>query len=264
MIDPASHFQPDGVHGPSEVVIMQRSPGRTGNGREFRSDFILYEIHVGTFTEGPSIAVMAQLNYLNELGITAVELMPLAQFPGSRNWGYDGVYPYAVQNSYGGPEGLKRLVNACHQKGIAVVLDGVYNHLGPEGNYLWDFGPYFTNRYRTPWGEAINFDGAYSDDVRRYFIGNALHWIREYHIDAFRIDAIHGIFDMSAKHFLRELGEAVRVGAETLGRNVYVIPESDLNDVRVINPKEIGGYGLDAQWNDDFHHALHHAAYRRG
>jgi maltooligosyltrehalose trehalohydrolase len=257
--DPASHFQPDGVHGPSEVVDHAVFTWEDGEWKGVPlTDFILYEIHVGAFTqEGTFDAVMAQLNYLNELGITAVELMPLAQFPGPRNWGYDGVYPYAVQNSYGGPEGLKRLVNACHQKGVAVVLDVVYNHLGPEGNYLWDFGPYFTDRYRTPWGQAINFDGAYSDEVRRYFIGNALHWIREYHIDALRIDAIHGIFDLSAKHFLQELGEAVHIEAETLGRNVYVIPESDLNDVRVINPKEIGGYGLDAQWNDDFHHALH-------
>ncbi len=183
--------------------------------------------------------------------------MPVCQFPGNRNWGYDGVYPFAPQNSYGGPDGLKRLVDACHDKGLAVVLDVVYNHLGPEGNYLACFGPYFTDRYKTPWGEAINFDGPYSDEVRHYFIANALYWIDEYHVDALRIDAIHGIFDFGAHHFLRELAEAVGALKEVLGREIHLIAESDLNDVRVINEPEIGGYGLDAQWNDDFHHALH-------
>ena len=182
--------------------------------------------------------------------------MPVAQFPGVRNWGYDGVYPFAVQNSYGGPEGLKSLVDACHKRGMAVILDVVYNHLGPEGNYLWDYGPYFTDKYKTPWGDAINFDGPYSDEVRNFFVQNALSWVTDYHIDALRIDAIHGIFDFSAKHFLREMGEAVHARAGELGRHIFVIPESDLNDVRVINPVELGGHGLDAQWNDDFHHCL--------
>lgn len=257
--DPASRYQPYGVHGPSQVVDHAAFTweDREWNGVQLL-DFILYEIHAGTFTqEGTFDAIIPHLDYLKELGITAIELMPVAQFPRTRNWGYDGVYPYAVQNSYGGPEGLKRLVNACHQKGLAVALDVVYNHLGPEGNYLWEFGPYFTEKYRTPWGDAVNFDGPCSDEVRNYFIGNALYWITDYHIDALRIDAIHGIFDFSAKHFLHELGEEVHGRAKELGRLVYVIPESDQNDVRVINPVENGGYGLDAQWNDDFHHCLH-------
>jgi maltooligosyltrehalose trehalohydrolase len=257
--DPASRFQSEGVHGPSQVVD-QSSFAWEDNGWKgiALQDYIIYELHVGTFTqEGTFDAIIPHLDYLKDLGITAIELMPVAQFPGSRNWGYDGVYPYAVQNSYGGPEGLKRLVNACRRKGIAVVLDVVYNHLGPEGNYLWDYGPYFTGKYKTSWGDAINFDGSYSDEVRNFFIQNALAWVTDYHIDALRIDAIHGIFDFSARHFLRELGEAVHRKAEELGRRIYVIPESDLNDVRVINPVELGGYGLDAQWNDDFHHCLH-------
>lgn len=257
--DPASHFQPEGVHGPSQVVDHAAF---CWTDRDWRgippASMIIYELHTGTFTpEGTFEAVIARLKDLKELGVNAVELMPVAQFPGARNWGYDGAYPYAVQNSYGGPEGLKRLVNACHIQGIAVVLDVVYNHLGPEGNYLWDYGPYFTDRYCTPWGRAINFDGPYSDEVRSYFIGNALHWITDFHIDALRIDAIHGIFDFSAKHVLRELGEAVHADAASRSRNGFVILESDLNDVRFIAPVEAGGYGLDAQWNDDFHHALH-------
>jgi maltooligosyltrehalose trehalohydrolase len=191
------------------------------------------------------------------LGITAVELMPVSQFPGERNWGYDGVYPFAPQNSYGGPAGLNKLVDACHGNGLAVILDVVYNHLGPEGNYLHTFGPYFTDRYRTPWGEAVNFDGPHSDEVRRFFIDSALFWLREYHMDALRIDAVHGIFDFGARHFLEELAGEVRREAKELGRNLYIIAESDLNDVRLITPPNRGGYGLDAQWNDDYHHALH-------
>jgi maltooligosyltrehalose trehalohydrolase len=256
--DPASRFQPLGVHGPSQVIDPDEFAwGDHGWEGMPLKNFIIYELHTGTFTkQGTFESIIPHLDYLKELGITAVELMPVAQFPGTRNWGYDGVYPFAPQNSYGGAQGLKALVNICHEKGLAVILDVVYNHLGPEGNYLRDFGPYFTDKYRTPWGDAINFDGPYSDEVRRYFIGNALYWVTEFHMDALRIDAIHGIFDFSAKHFLQELGEAVHNRAEKLGRHVYVIPESDLNDVRVINPAEIGGYGLDAQWNDDFHHCL--------
>jgi maltooligosyltrehalose trehalohydrolase len=257
--DPASRFQPEGVHGPSQVIDQASFHWEEADWKGAAlGTYILYELHTGTFTkEGTFDAVIPRLDYLKELGVTALELMPVAQFPGTRNWGYDGVYPYAVQNSYGGPDGLKRLVNACHLKGIAVVLDVVYNHLGPEGNYLWDYGPYFTDRYRTPWGDAINFDGPYSDEVRNFFVGNALAWVTDYHVDALRIDAIHGIFDFSARHFLRELGDAVHARAGELGRRIFVIPESDLNDVRVINPVERGGYGLDAQWNDDFHHCLH-------
>jgi maltooligosyltrehalose trehalohydrolase len=257
--DPASRFQPRGVHGPSQVVDRDAFPWEDGEwtGLPLES-YILYEIHVGTFTpEGTLEAVIPRLDDLRELGITAIELMPMAQFPGSRNWGYDGVYPFAVQDSYGGPEGLKILVNACHQREMAVVLDVVYNHLGPEGNYLGDFGPYFTDRYRTPWGAALNFDGPDSDEVRRYFLENALCWLTEFRVDALRLDAIHGIVDASAYPFLSELADAVRGLAEKKERKIYLIPESDLNDARVITLKEEGGLGLSAQWNDDFHHALH-------
>jgi maltooligosyltrehalose trehalohydrolase len=255
--DPASRSQPDGVHGPSQVV----DPAFAWSDNEWRGialkEWIIYELHVGTFTpQGTFDGVISRLDYLCELGITAVELMPVAQFPGERNWGYDGVYPFAPQNSYGGPDGLKRLVDACHTRRLTVILDVVYNHLGPEGNYLHSFGSYFTNRYRTPWGDAVNFDGPDSDPVRHYFISNALYWITEYHIDALRLDAIHGIYDFSALHILRELTDAVHRQGKELGRRVHVIAESDLNDVRVINSPESGGHGLDAQWNDDFHHAL--------
>jgi maltooligosyltrehalose trehalohydrolase len=219
---------------------------------------VIYELHVGTFTlEGTFEGIISHLDELKDLGITALELMPVAQFPGNRNWGYDGVYPFAVQGSYGGPDGLKRLVNTCHVKGIAVVLDVVYNHLGPEGNYLWDFGPYFTDRYKSLWGSAINFDGPHSDGVRRFFVENAIYWVREFHMDALRIDAVHAILDFSAQPFLEELASAVHEEAKRLNRRVHLIAESALNDTRVIRPRELGGYGLDAQWNDDFHHALH-------
>ncbi|RJQ23977.1 MAG: malto-oligosyltrehalose trehalohydrolase [Nitrospiraceae bacterium] len=257
--DPASHFQPDGVHGPSQVVDHISFQWEDGDWKGIPlHDYMIYELHVGTFTgEGTFVSAVTHLDYLKELGITAVELMPVAQFPGERNWGYDGACPFAVQNSYGGPDGLKRLVNECHKKGIAVILDVVYNHLGPEGNYTNNFGFYFTDRYKTPWGDAVNFDGPYSNEVRKYFISNALYWTTEYHVDALRIDAIHGIYDFSARHFLQELADAVHKQSEALKRKVYVIAESDLNDVRAINPAETGGHGLDAQWNDDFHHALH-------
>lgn len=256
--DPVSRSQPEGVHGPSQVVDPQFAwEDRHWFGLRLE-DYILYELHVGTFTpEGAFDGIIPHLDTLKEIGITAVELMPVAQFPGNRNWGYDGVYPFAVQNSYGGPEGLRRLVSACHQRGLAVVLDVVYNHLGPEGNYLGDFGPYFTGRYRTPWGAAINFDGPYSDGVQRFFIENALYWITEFHVDALRLDALHAILDMSAHPFLEELANAVREQAERIGRRAYLIAESDLNDTKLIRSQELGGYGLDAQWNDDFHHALH-------
>jgi len=256
--DPASRFQPEGVHGPSQVVAAQRHSWEDSRWKGLPlEEYIIYELHVGTFTEqGTFDSAIAQLDYLCELGITAVELMPVAQFPGERNWGYDGTYIFASQNSYGGPDGLKRLVDACHTRGLAVILDVVYNHLGPEGNYLHGFGPYFTDRYRTPWGDAINFDGPESDPVRHYFISNALYWITEFHIDALRLDAIHGIYDFGALHILQELTGEVHQRGTTLGRKVYLIAESDLNDVRVIKPVETGGYGLDAQWSDDFHHAL--------
>ncbi|MGW8285615.1 MAG: malto-oligosyltrehalose trehalohydrolase [Candidatus Deferrimicrobiaceae bacterium] len=257
--DPASRYQPQGVHGPSQVVDRDAFRWEDGEWTGLSlENYILYELHVGTFTpEGTFEAVIPRLDALRELGVTALELMPVAQFPGKRNWGYDGVYPFAVQDSYGGPGGLKKLVNACHQKEMAVVLDVVYNHLGPEGNYLGAFGPYFTDRYRTPWGAAINFDGPHSDEVRRYFLENALCWFAEYRVDALRLDAIHGIMDFSAYPFLAELADMVRDLAERTGRKMYLIPESDLNDARVVTPKEYGGLALSAQWNDDFHHALH-------
>lgn len=257
--DPASRFQPYGVHGPSQVIDPDeyRWEDFSWKGLPWEN-FIIYELHVGTFTkEGTFVATADNIEYLKDLGITAVELMPVAQFSGDRNWGYDGVYPFAPHNSYGEPQKLKKLIDCFHKQGLAVILDVVYNHLGPEGNYLGEFGPYFTNRYKTPWGQAPNFDGPYSDEVRNFFIENALYWVTEFHIDALRIDAIHGIFDFSALHFLRELSESIHKQAVNLKRHIYIIAESDLNDVRVINPVEIGGYGLDAQWNDDFHHALH-------
>jgi maltooligosyltrehalose trehalohydrolase len=256
--DPASRFQPEGVHGASQVVSPRFGwTDRDWFGWPLR-DYILYELHVGTFTEeGTFDAVIPHLARLRELGVTALELMPVAQFPGKRNWGYDGAYPFAVQNSYGGPEALKRLVNACHQHGLAAVLDVVYNHLGPEGNYLGEFAPYFTERYQTPWGRALNFDGPDSDEVRRYFLENALHWQTEYHFDALRLDAVHAICDFSAVPFLEELGLAAHRQAETLNRRFYLIAESDQNDAKLVAPRALGGYGLDAQWSDDFHHSLH-------
>ncbi len=256
--DPASKFQPQGVHKPSQVVDS-RFPWEDDHWSGLSLyNYVVYELHVGTFTpEGTFEAVIPHLDELKDLGITAIELMPVAQFPGSRNWGYDGVHPFAVQNTYGGPAGLKKLVNACHRRGLAVVLDVVYNHFGPEGNYLLDYGYYVTERYRTPWGDAVNFDGSYSDEVRRFFIENALYWITECHIDSLRLDALHAILDHSAQTFLKDLAEAVHEQAEKLNRRVYLMAESDLNDVRLINPPELGGFDLDAHWLEDFHHALH-------
>jgi maltooligosyltrehalose trehalohydrolase len=255
--DPASHSQPQGLHGPSEVV----DPAFAWHDQSWSGlplgDYVIYELHVGTFTsEGTFDAIIAHLDDLKDLGITAIELMPLAQFPGQRNWGYDGASPFAVQNSHGGPAGLKRLVDAAHGRGLSVVLDVVYNHLGPEGNYLWDYGPYFTDRYKTPWGPALNFDGPDSDEVRRYFLENALRWQSEFHIDALRLDAIHAIQDHSAYPFLEELGVVTAEQAERLKRRFYLIAESNLNDARVIRPRALGGLGMHSQWCDDFHHSL--------
>src|SRR5215471_4197447 len=257
--DPVSRYQPEGVHGPSEVI----DPSFPWNDDRWFGlpieNYVIYELHVGTFTpEGTFDAVIPHLDELADTGITAIEIMPVAQFPGNRNWGYDGVYPFAVQNSYGGPSGLKKLVDACHARSLAVILDVVYNHIGPEGNYLPQYAPYyFTDRYKTPWGQALNFDDAHSDEVRHFFIANAIEWITDYHIDALRLDAVHAILDHSALNFLEELGETVHGQGTFLNRRVYVIAESALNDTRVIRPQELGGYGLDAQWNDDFHHSLH-------
>lgn len=256
--DPASRYQPQGVHGPSQVVDPDFSWSDQGwRGLPLR-ELIFYELHVGTFTEeGTFDGVVAQLDHLEHLGVNAIELMPVAQFPGDRNWGYDGAYPYAVQSSYGGPSGLKRLVNECHERDIAVVLDVVYNHMGPEGCYLGDFGPYFTDSYHTPWGRAMNFDGAGSDEVRRFFVENALYWVSEFRIDALRLDAIHGIIDPSALPFLEELSRAVHDEAARQGRQVHLIAENDRNDPRIIHTPERCGHDLDGLWNDDFHHALH-------
>jgi maltooligosyltrehalose trehalohydrolase len=256
--DPTSRVQPEGVHGPSQLI----DPHFEWHDDAWRGlplqHYILYELHVGTFTpEGTFDAIIPRLPWLKELGITAIELMPVAQFPGERNWGYDGVALFAVQDSYGGYNGLKRLVDACHQTGIAVVLDVVYNHLGAEGNYLWDYGPYFTDRYKTPWGDSVNFDGPGSDQVRRYFIENAVYFLRDFHIDALRLDAIHAMLDFSAIPFLEELSAVVDREAVRLNRNVHLIAESDLNDARVVRARENHGFGLDAQWMDDFHHAVH-------
>jgi maltooligosyltrehalose trehalohydrolase len=256
--DPASRLQPLGVHGPSAAVDPDFEWSDAGWRGLPLEDFLLYEIHIGAFTpQGTLDAIPERLDALRDLGVTAIELMPLAQFPGTRNWGYDGVHPFAVQASYGGPQALKRLVDACHRRGIAVVLDVVYNHLGPEGNYLSEFGPYFTNRYRTPWGEAVNYDGPWSDEVRRYFIENALVWVTDFHIDALRLDAVHAIVDPSARPFLEELGARVHERAGQLGRRIQVIAESDRNDARLVRERERGGLGLDGLWNDDFHHAVH-------
>ena len=256
--DPASRFQPAGVHGPSQVIDPLFPWGDQEWSGLPLEEYIIYELHVGTFTkEGTFEAIIPYLDELKELGVTAVELMPVAQFPGDRNWGYDGVYPFAAQDSYGGPEGLRHLVNACHQRGLAVILDVVYNHFGPEGNYLADFGPYFTERYQTPWGAALNFDGPHSDEVRRFFIENASYWLTEFHIDALRLDALHSILDISSYPFIEELAVRFHEQVKKLKRRAYLIGESAANDARLVTAPEQGGYGLDAQWNDDFHHALH-------
>ncbi|MGN6615964.1 MAG: malto-oligosyltrehalose trehalohydrolase [Ilyomonas sp.] len=256
--DPASLSQPNGVHEASEVV--DRNFSWTDNewkGIELK-DMILYELHTGAFTSEHTFkGIISKFGYLKELGINTIEIMPIAQFPGSRNWGYDGVYPYAVQDSYGGVNGLKELVNEAHKNNLAVVLDVVYNHLGPEGNYLKDYGPYFTEKYNTPWGDALNFDDAYCDGIRNFFLQNALMWLDEFHLDGLRLDAVHAIIDLSAKHFIQQLKEEIINLEKRTGRRKILIAEIDLNNVRYINPIEKGGYGIDGQWIDEFHHALH-------
>jgi malto-oligosyltrehalose trehalohydrolase len=259
--DPRSLWQPDGVHGLSRVYDHGRFPWTDGawRGRPLAGS-VLYELHTGTFTpEGTFDAAIERLDHLVELGVDAVQLMPVAAFPGRHGWGYDGVDLWAVHDPYGGPDGLKRFVDACHRRGLAVVLDVVYNHLGPSGNYLGRYGPYFTDAYKTPWGPAVNVDHAGSDEVRAFIIGNALMWLRDYHLDGLRLDAVHAIQDHRALHILEELAAAVsRLKAQT-GREMFLIAESDLGDPRLVTSREAGGYGLDAQWSDDFHHALHSA-----
>jgi len=256
--DPASLSQPNGVHAASAVVNLQAYQWTDTDWTNPQlSDYILYELHTGTFTpSGDFAGIESKLDYLVSLGVTAIEIMPIAQFPGERNWGYDGVFPYAVQNSYGGAKGLQQLVNTCHQKGVAVVLDVVYNHIGPEGNYFNEYGPYFTEKYNTPWGNAINFDDAGCDAVRHYFIENVLMWFRDFHIDALRMDAVHAIKDFSPVHILAEIKSRVDELIQQTGKQHYLIVECDLNDTRFINPQQQAGFGMDSQWIDEFHHAL--------
>jgi maltooligosyltrehalose trehalohydrolase len=259
LADPRSPWQPQGVTGPSRVVDHAAFSWTDAG---FRApplgSALVYELHVGTFTpEGTFAGLIGKLDYLKDLGVTHIELMPVADFPGAFGWGYDGVALYAPRHAYGGPDGLKGLVDAAHARGLAVILDVVYNHLGPSGNALPQFGPYFSERHKTPWGAALNFDGPYSDEVRRFFIDNARMWLRDYHIDGLRLDAVHAIVDTSATPFLEELAAAVAALEAHVGRPLVLIAESDLNDPRLVRPREAGGHGLDAQWSDDFHHALH-------
>jgi maltooligosyltrehalose trehalohydrolase len=257
--DPRSAWQPEGIDGASAVYDHRAFPW-TDDGWKGTpiAAAVVYELHIGTFTpEGTFDAAILRLDHLVELGVTAVELLPVAEFSGDRGWGYDGVLLFAPHHAYGGPDGLKRFVDACHHRGLGVVMDVVYNHLGPSGNHLARFGPYFTDRYNTPWGDAVNFDGAGSDEVRRFFVDNALMWLRDYHIDGLRLDAVHAIVDTSAVHILEEIGVEVEGLSAHLGRTLFLIAESDLNDPRIVRRREVGGYGMDAQWSDDFHHALH-------
>src|SRR3984885_5424857 len=256
--DPRSQWQPNGVHGASR--LYDQSAFRWSD-REWNAPplgrAVIYELHVGTFTpEGTFDAAIERLGYLFELGVTHVELMPVAAFPGSQGWGYDGASLFAVTEVYGGPDGLKRLVDACHARGLAVLLDVVYNHFGPVGNYSGMFGPYMTGKHRTPWGDAVNFEDGRSDQVRRFFCDNALMWMRDYHIDGLRLDAVHEFVDRSAVHFLEQLSAEVEDLSASLKRRLVLIAESDLNDPRIVTAREDGGYGIDAQWSDDFHHAL--------
>jgi maltooligosyltrehalose trehalohydrolase len=257
--DPRSAWQPNGVNGLSRVVDFSAFEWTDARWQAPPlSSAVIYELHVGTFTaEGTLDAAISRLGYLAELGVTHVEVMPLNEFPGDWGWGYDGADLFAPHHGYGGPSALNRFVDACHAARLAVIVDVVYNHLGPMGNYLDRFGPYFTRRYSTPWGAAVNLDDAGSDEVRRFFCDNALMWLRDYHADGLRIDAIHAIFDASAVHFLAQLSREVAELEAHLGRRLTLIAESDLNDPRVLTPRECGGLGMDAQWNDDFHHALH-------
>jgi maltooligosyltrehalose trehalohydrolase len=256
--DPVSRSQPEGVHGPSEVVDPAAFPWTDGGWRGVPlRELRLYELHVGTFTaEGTFDAAIPHLASLAALGLTAIQLMPVAEFPGDRNWGYDGVHLFAPQSTYGGPSGLRRLVDAAHAAGLAVLLDVVYNHVGPEGNYLAEYGPYFTERHRTPWGPAVNYDAEGSPGVRRHVLGNARAWIREYHLDGLRLDAVNAIHDASPRHLLAELGDLAASETRALGRPVHVIAESNRNDRGVVMPGGAGGHGLASQWSDDLHHAL--------
>jgi maltooligosyltrehalose trehalohydrolase len=258
LADPASRWQPDGVHGASAVVDESRFAWTDADWRGVAlADTVLYELHIGTFTPaGTFDGAIAELGRLRELGVTTLEIMPVAAFPGARNWGYDGVFPFAVQESYGGPEGLARFVDAAHASGLAVVLDVVYNHIGPEGSVLGRFAPFFTDAHRTPWGDAVNVAEAGSDGVRRYFIENAVGWIRDHHLDGLRLDAVHAIVDPTARPFVEQLTTAVHAEADRLGRDVLVTIESSANDPRIVRSAAEHGWGCDAVWDDDVHHAL--------
>lgn len=256
--DPRGVWHPGGVHGASRLYKHKkfRWDDALWQGPPL-SGAIIYELHIGTFTPaGTFDAAIEKLAYLADLGITHVEVMPIAAFPGDHGWGYDGVGLFSVRDLYGGPDGFKRFVNCCHLHGIGVLLDVVYNHFGPVGNYANKYGPYLTDRHRTPWGDAINFEDEGSDEVRRFFVDNALMWMRDYHVDGLRLDAVHEFVDRSAIHFMKQLSAEVETLSSTLGRRLLLIAESDLNDPKIIRPREAGGYGMDAQWSDDFHHSL--------
>ncbi|HUE36243.1 MAG TPA: malto-oligosyltrehalose trehalohydrolase, partial [Candidatus Acidoferrum sp.] len=257
--DPRSVLQPQGVH---KLSRLTDGDAFKWTDKKFQppplSSAVIYELHLGTFTpRGTFISAIEKLHHLASLGVTHVELMPVVEFSGDHGWGYDGVDLFAPHHAYGAPDDLKKLVDACHARGLAVILDVVYNHLGPAGNYLSKFGPYFTKKFSSAWGEGINFDGPDSGEVRRFFCDNALMWLRDFHFDGLRLDAVHGMVDTSATHFLEQLKLEVEKLSAQLGRHLALIPESDLNDPRLLWSRGCGGYQLDAQWSDDFHHALH-------
>jgi maltooligosyltrehalose trehalohydrolase len=257
--DPASRWQPDGVHAPSAIwrpsERQRDEPARTALGLE---DMVIYELHVGTFTQqGTFDAVISRLAELRDFGITTIELMPVGQFPGDRGWGYDGTYWFAPQQSYGGPAGLERLVTACHDHGLGVILDVIYNHLGPEGNYLHPFGPYFTNRYNTPWGEAINFDGEGREGARSLVLDSVRSWIRDFRFDGLRLDAVWAIHDKSRPHILAEIGQVAAEERRLQNRSIHIIAETHYRNVWLLDSLEQGGCGLSGQWSDDFHHSVH-------
>lgn len=257
--DPRSFWQPKDVHSSSRVLDHKQFPWTD---EKFRPvplpSAVIYETHVGTFTAGGTLdSAIERLDYLCELGITHVQLLPISSFEGGFSWGYDGVAAYAPDETYGGPDAVKRFVNACHAKGLGVILDVVYNHFGPAGNYTQNFGPYYTDKHKTPWGAAINLEEGGSDQVRRYMIDNAIMWLRDYHFDGLRLDAVHELIDRSAMHFLEQMSREIEDLSASLGRCLFLIAESDLNDPRFVTSREANGYGLDAQWSDDFHHSLY-------
>ncbi len=263
--DPRSLHQPNGVHGMSRLVDHSKFPWTDQGWHSPRlSGGILYELHIGTFSqEGTYDGAIQHLDHLADLGVTHIEIMPVSEFAGSRGWGYDGVALFAVFEPYGGPDGLKRLVDACHAKGLGVIMDVVYNHFGPVGNYTTKFGPYLTDKYHTPWGAAVNFNEAGSDEVRRFFLDNATMWLKDYHCDGLRLDAVHEYIDRSAVNFMEQLSADVERLGDTLGRNFFLIAESDLNNPLFVRPREARGFGMDAQWSDDFHHALFTLIYNK-